>query len=54
MGTGRRGIRTAEASGVQTYPPTKGRGATEEIDSYERFELLLLPRNVLLYMTDIL
>jgi hypothetical protein len=44
MGAGWRGIRTAEAQGVQTYPTTKGGGAAEEIDTYFHTDLLLLPR----------
>jgi hypothetical protein len=53
VGTGWGGIRTAEAPGVQTHPTTKGRGATEEIDTYFHPELLHLPKNFIVYKKDI-
>ena len=54
MGTGWRGIRTAEARAVQTRPTAKGRGAAEEVDTYFYLGLLLLPQTFVLYKTDIL
>jgi hypothetical protein len=53
MGTGWRGIRTAEARAVQTHPTAKGRGAAEEVDIYFHLELLHLPRNFIVYNKDI-
>ena len=53
MGTGWRGIRTAEARAVQTHPTAKGRRAAEEVDTYFHFELLLLPRKFVVYKMDI-
>jgi hypothetical protein len=38
MGTDWRGIRTAEAPGVQAHPTAKGRGAAKEVDTYLHLE----------------